>query len=69
MSDLTDEQNNILLELFDTVHDAMHMLNHMSSRMEEDLYKALKILDPDPPEPIGPHMDNVIPFPQGELDG
>jgi hypothetical protein len=68
VSDLTDEQNNILLALFDTVHDAMHVLNHMSSRMEEDLYKALKILDPDPLEPIDPDMDNVIPFPQGELD-
>lgn len=76
MSELTQEQNEIMLQLFDNVHDAMHMMRNMAegmyeavADMEHSLLEALKCLDPDPPEPIGPDMDNVIPFPQGELDG
>ena len=65
MSDLTDEQNEIMLELFDNVHDAMHMMRNMAegmyeavADMEHSLLEALKCLAPDPP-----NMDNVVLFP------
>tara|TARA_B100001750_G_C15350854_1_gene517098 strand:- start:680 stop:901 length:222 start_codon:yes stop_codon:yes gene_type:complete len=65
VSDLTDEQNEIMLELFDNVHDTMHMMRNMAegmyeavADMEHSLLEALKCLDPDPP-----NMDNVVLFP------
>jgi hypothetical protein len=65
VSDLTDEQNEIMLELFDNVHDMMHMMRLMVESIEESvvetehcLLEALKCLDPDPP-----NMDNVVLFP------
>ena len=68
MSELTQEQNETMLQLFDNVHDAMHMMRNMAegmyeavADMEHSLLEALKCLDPDPPD-----MDNVVYFPTGK---
>ncbi len=65
MSQLTQEQNEIMLELFDNVHDLLHMIRNMADGLyeaaadvENSLLEALKCLDPDPP-----NMDNVVLFP------
>ncbi len=65
MSQLTQEQNEIMLELFDNVHDLLHFIRGMADGLyeahadvENSLLEALKCLDPDPP-----NMDNVVLFP------
>jgi len=65
VSQLTQEQNEIMLELFDNVHDLLHMIRNMADGLyeaaadvENSLLEALKCLDPDPP-----NMDNVVLFP------
>tara|TARA_B100000427_G_C15519646_1_gene599710 strand:+ start:6213 stop:6401 length:189 start_codon:yes stop_codon:yes gene_type:complete len=54
-----------MLELFDNVHDLLHMIRNMADGLyeaaadvENSLLEALKCLDPDPP-----NMDNVVLFP------
>ena len=74
MSQLTDEQNEILLELFDTVHDSMHMMRLMAQSMEEAvvetehcLLMALRSLAAEN-DPYGKPTicsENVIQFPEG----
>ena len=68
MSQLTQEQNEIMLELFDNVHDLLHFIRGMAdglyeahAEVENSLLEALKCLDPDPPD-----MDNVVYFPTGK---
>jgi len=65
VSQLTQEQNEIMLELFDNVHDLLHFIRGMADGLyeahadvENSLLEALKCLDPDPP-----NMDNVVLFP------
>tara|TARA_B100001540_G_scaffold278521_1_gene266726 strand:- start:9158 stop:9388 length:231 start_codon:yes stop_codon:yes gene_type:complete len=71
MSSLTDEQNDLLLELFDSTHDVMHMMRSMgeamyeaASELEQCLLEAVKSLnkDGDLKPPAVP--DNVISFPE-----
>ena len=68
MSQLTQEQNEIMLELFDNVHDLLHFIRNMADGLyeaaadvEHSLLEALKCLDPDPPD-----MENVVHFPTGK---
>tara|TARA_B100000470_G_scaffold216250_1_gene199333 strand:- start:15856 stop:16080 length:225 start_codon:yes stop_codon:yes gene_type:complete len=69
MAQLTDSQNETMLELFDGVHNVMHMLRAMAENMDESaaeleqsLLNAVRCLDPDPP-----NMDNVVLFPTGKV--
>lgn len=69
MRQLTQQQNEIMLELFDNVHDLMHMIRSMadslyeaSADVEHSLLEALRCLDPDQQE-----TDNVILFPTQEV--
>ena len=74
MGQLTDEQNEILLELFDTVHDSMHMMRLMAQSMEEAvvetehcLLMALRALNAEDELFRKPTIcsENVIQFPEG----
>lgn len=74
MSQLTGEQNEILLELFDNVHDMMHMLRLMVESIEESvvetehcLLMALRSLAAENDLYRKPTIcsENVIQFPEG----